>query len=144
MTMAEPTRGSEFAGVSVLVVEDNAFVRDLVASQLKQIGFTRIRTAADGEAALAICGEAAPGLMICDINMEPMSGFELIQRLRDRGLTGGQRVPTVMLSSHALPEFIDKARALDVDAFLVKPVKKDALAERIRSVLSVPGPNVQS
>lgn len=137
MTMAEPTRGSEFAGVSVLVVEDNDFVRDLVASQLKQIGFTRIRTAPDGDTALSICAEAPPGLMICDINMEPMNGFELIQRLRDKGLTGFNRVPTVMLSSHALPEFIDKARTLDVDAFLVKPVKKDALAERIRSVLNV-------
>jgi CheY-like chemotaxis protein len=136
MTAAETARGTEFAEVSVLVVEDNDFVRDLVASQLKQIGFTRIRTAADGETALTICSEAPPGLMICDINMEPMSGFELIQRMRDKGLTGFHRVPTVMLSSHALPEFIDKARALDVDAFLVKPVKKDALAERIRSVLS--------
>ena len=40
-----------------------------------------------------------------------------------------------MLSSHAVPEFIDRARLLEVDAFLVKPVKKDALAERIRTLL---------
>ncbi|MBM3549134.1 MAG: response regulator [Alphaproteobacteria bacterium] len=125
----------EFANVTALVVEDNDFVRDLVANQLKQIGFGNVATAPDGEAALKIVDEAAPGLMICDINMEPMGGFELITRLRDRGKTGGEKIPTIMLSSHAQPEFIDRARQLEVDAFLVKPVKKDALAERIRTVL---------
>ena len=125
----------EFAGVTALVVEDNDFVRDLVANQLKQIGFVRVATAPDGAAALKIVDESAPGLMICDINMEPMGGFELITRLRDKGKTGGEKIPTIMLSSHAQPEFIDRARQLEVDAFLVKPVKKDALAERIRTVL---------
>jgi two-component system chemotaxis response regulator CheY len=126
----------EFAGITALVVEDNDFVRDLVANQLKQIGFSTVQTAPDGEAALKIVDQTSPGLMICDINMEPMGGFELITRLRDRGLTGFQRIPTIMLSSHAVPEFIDRARLLEVDAFLVKPVKKDALAERIRTVLT--------
>lgn len=125
----------EFAGMTALVVEDNDFVRDLVANQLKQIGFSQVRTAPDGEAALRIVDESSPALMICDISMEPMGGFELITRLRDKGMTGFQRIPTIMLSSHAVPEFIDRARLLEVDAFLVKPVKKDALAERIRTVL---------
>lgn len=125
----------DYGGMTALVVEDNDFVRDLVANQLRQIGFTKIATAPDGEAALKIVDEATPGLMICDINMEPMGGFELITRLRDKGRTGGDRIPTIMLSSHAVPEFIDRARRLEVDAFLVKPVKKDALAERIRTVL---------
>lgn len=125
----------DYAGVTALVVDDNDFVRDLVANQLRQIGFITVQTAPDGSAALKICDEAAPGLMICDINMEPMGGFELITRLRDKGMTGFQKIPTIMLSSHAVPEFIDRARLLDVDAFLVKPVKKDALAERIRTVL---------
>jgi two-component system chemotaxis response regulator CheY len=132
----KPAKGSEFAGILALVVEDNDFVRDLVANQLKQIGFTRVETAPSGEAALKICAETPPGLMICDINMEPMNGFELIRRLRDRGMSGFHKIPTIMLSSHAVPEFIDRARALEVDAFLVKPVKKDALAERIRTVLT--------
>ena len=134
-TIEATTARGDYAEVRALVVEDNDFVRDLVASQLKQIGFTRIETAPHGEAALKIVDEETPGLMICDINMEPMGGFELITRLRDKGRTGGDRIPTIMLSSHAVPEFIDRARALEVDAFLVKPVKKDALAERIRTVL---------
>lgn len=131
---------SGYAGVVALVVEDNDFVRDLVANQLKQIGFINIETASNGEAALKLCEERPPGLMICDINMEPMGGFELIQRLRDRGLIGSLKIPTIMLSSHAVPEFIDRARALGVDAFLVKPVKKDALADRIRTVLQRKAP----
>ena len=126
---------ADLAGVTALVVDDNDFVRDLVANQLRQIGFTSVKTASDGGAALKFCDETPPGLMICDINMEPMGGFELITRLRDKGRTGGDRIPTIMLSSHAVPEFIDRARQLEVDAFLVKPVKKDALAERIRTVL---------
>ena len=132
---AKTSGRGDYAEVRALVVEDNDFVRDLVASQLKQIGFTRVETAPHGEAALKSVDEETPGLMICDINMEPMGGFELIHRLRDRGMTGFQKIPTIMLSSHAVPEFIDRARLLEVDAFLVKPVKKDALAERIRSVL---------
>ena len=132
---AVKTLPNDYARVTALVVEDNDFVRDLVTNQLKQIGFINVEGASNGEVALKICDEQPPGLMICDINMEPMSGFELIHRLRDRGLIGSQKIPTIMLSSHAVPEFIDRARALDVDAFLVKPVKKDALAERIRTVL---------
>ncbi|MSP49028.1 MAG: response regulator [Alphaproteobacteria bacterium] len=137
MAAVGPARApqGDYDGVTALVVEDNDFVRDLVANQLKQIGFTKIKTAPDGEAALKIIDASAPGLMICDINMEPMGGFELITRLRDRGMTGFQKIPTIMLSSHAVPEFIDRARQLEVDAFMVKPVKKDALAERIRNVL---------
>jgi two-component system, chemotaxis family, chemotaxis protein CheY len=133
---SNPQRDSGFDGVTALVVEDNDFVRDLVATQLKQIGFSRVVTATDGETALRIIEEAAPGLMVCDINMEPMNGFELIRRLRDQGKTGFQRIPTIVLSSHAVPEFIDRAKSLEVDAFLVKPVKKDALADRIRMVLA--------
>jgi two-component system, chemotaxis family, chemotaxis protein CheY len=127
----------EFAGLTALVVDDNDFVRDLVANQLKQIGFSRVATAADGAAALGVVDAGAPDVMICDINMEPMGGFELITRLRDKGRTGADRIRTIMLSSHAVSEFIDRARQLEVDAFLVKPVKKDALAERIRTVLQM-------
>ena len=87
-TEATTTGRGDYAGVRALVVEDNDFVRDLVASQLKQIGFTRVETAPHGEAALKIVDEETPGLMICDINMEPMGGFELIHRLRDKGMTG--------------------------------------------------------
>ena len=133
---SKPPKDSGYDGINALVVEDNDFVRDLVANQLKQIGFSRVVTATDGEAALQIIAETTPGLMICDINMEPMSGFELIRRLRDQGKTGFQRIPTIVLSSHAVPEFIDRAKSLEVDAFLVKPVKKDQLADRIRMVLA--------
>jgi two-component system chemotaxis response regulator CheY len=133
---SKPLKDSGFDGVTALVVEDNDFVRDLVANQLKQIGFSRVITATDGEAALQIIAEITPGLMICDINMEPMSGFELIRRLRDQGKSGFQKIPTIVLTSHAVPEFIDRAKLLEVDAFLVKPVKKDALADRIRTVLA--------
>jgi two-component system chemotaxis response regulator CheY len=124
-----------FEKFSVLVVEDNDFIRDLVVSQLRQIGFRHIIPASDGEAAFNEVLQATPSLIVCDINMEPMSGFEFVVKLRRKGLVGDFRIPTVILTAHAMPEFVDRARELEVDAFVVKPVKRDILEQRIVKVM---------
>lgn len=119
----------------VLVVDDNAFMVDLVTSLLRQIGFRDIHAANDGEAALKKVMQAPPALIICDINMKPLDGVEFVKRLRAAGYVGKDKIPTLFLTAHAEEQYVKAAIQLEIDGFLVKPLKKDALVQRIQKLL---------
>jgi two-component system chemotaxis response regulator CheY len=67
------------ATARVLVVEDNDFIRELVVTMLRDIGFRDIAQAGDGHDALSQIETADPGLIICDISMQPMDGLEFVE-----------------------------------------------------------------
>ncbi len=131
--------GIVYDNISVLVVEDQDFVRDLVATVLRQIGFRQVSTASDGTAALKAVGLEPPKLILCDINMEPMNGIEFIQHLQKAGFTGIKRIPTIFLTAHTEEALVKKAVAIGIDAFLIKPVKRQILEQKIEAVLSRAG-----
>jgi CheY-like chemotaxis protein len=72
---------SDVAAVPVLVIEDNDFIRELVATMLRDIGLHDIAQARDGQDALSQIETADPGLIICDISMQPMDGLEFVEAL---------------------------------------------------------------
>lgn len=121
----------DYARLNVLVVDDQDMVRDIVVAILRAIGCTAIRIAAGGEQALDMVREEAPDLILCDISMEPIDGFQFVERL----LAVGQRIPTIYLTAHSNGDFVRHAKRLGVDAYIVKPVKRSALEEKIRHVL---------
>ncbi|MBM3598529.1 MAG: response regulator [Alphaproteobacteria bacterium] len=129
------TSGPAYEKFRVLVVDDNEFMIELVSSLLRQIGFRDIITAADGETALKKLMQSPPALIICDINMKPMDGFEFVGRLRSAGYVGKDKIPTLFLTAHAEEQYVKKAVQLQADGFLVKPVKKDVLIQRVQKVL---------
>jgi two-component system chemotaxis response regulator CheY len=130
---------SLYGPLPVLVVDDQDFMRDLVSSVLRQIGFRRIETAGDGEAALKSVTQAVPKLIICDIEMAPMNGTEFVERLHKAGFTGPKRIPTIFLTSHAEAALVHQAKKLGVDAFLVKPVKRGPFEQKIQQILQRAG-----
>ncbi|MCM0018930.1 MAG: response regulator, partial [Tagaea sp.] len=69
-----------YAKLGVLVVDDSPVVRAMVSRMLEQLGFGRVASAADGEAALAhvIAADPAPNLIVCDIGMKPMDGMSFV------------------------------------------------------------------
>lgn len=122
---------SEFQRLNVLVVEDEATTREITVAILRALGCASIRAAADGQSAMQMVLDEPPDLILCDIGMEPMDGFQFVGELRK----AGKRIPTIYLTAHSTTDFVKRARQLGVDAYIVKPVKRAVLEERIRHVM---------
>lgn len=135
--LAQAPEGSPAASLlpSILVVDDNPTIRKLFRVTLEAQGYEVIE-AARGADALAGAAARAPDLILQDLLLPDMNGFELIQRFRS--LPGGDHVPIIALTGFA--SVLEQGRALQVgfDAALVKPVEPSRLVEIIGRYLATP------
>jgi two-component system, OmpR family, alkaline phosphatase synthesis response regulator PhoP len=117
----------------VLIVDDNIQNRELLVAYVEDIPNVRTCEAANGIEALAKVAEGTPDLVILDVMMPKMSGFEVCQRLKRDPKTRG--IPVLMVT--ALDEMGDHERAVDsgTDEFLTKPVDRAELVDRVNSLL---------
>lgn len=146
--MAEPATGSETGapaglprgddsgrpGAKLLIVDDTPANIELLSFMLKSRGYN-VRTAENGEAALDACGEEPPDLILLDISMPGMDGYEVCRRLKaDAAL---KDIPVVFLS--ALNETVDKVRALEAGGvdYISKPFKAEEVEARVRTHLEL-------
>lgn len=113
----------------ILFVDDDEQIRDALVPILAKEGYD-VRTAEDGESALAAFRESEPSLVILDIRMPGMNGFEVCERIRHLSA-----VPVLMLSVQ--DDHMDKVKALDLgaDDYLTKPFEVTELLARIRALL---------
>jgi two-component system, chemotaxis family, chemotaxis protein CheY len=122
--------------MKMLVVDDNDFMRDLVASMLREIGFREIFHAGDGEAALLKTKEIGPDMILCDVDMEPMNGLDFVEKMRRNAPPPpAPQTPVILLTAHSEAEIVQRAIKLGVSAYVVKPVKRNQLEARIATVL---------
>jgi DNA-binding NarL/FixJ family response regulator len=126
---------AEDCGGTVLVVDDDAACRELVSAVLGQAGFETL-DAADGKAAMAAARRHRPQLVILDVRLPDLSGYEICRQLRDEF---GDRV-SIMFLSGARTEGLDLAAGLLVgaDDYVVKPFSADELLARVRVRLPTP------
>jgi CheY-like chemotaxis protein len=119
---------------SVLLVDDNEQNVELLLAYLEELG-CELRTAGDGQAALDEVAKKKPDLILMDVMMPRMSGFQACKRIKADPAT--RDVPIVMVT--ALNEVSDVERAVDsgADDFLTKPVNRVELLARTRSLLKV-------
>ena len=124
----------EAAGAAVLVVDDDQRNVRLIESILKGSGY-RVLKAYNGEEALQVVETEHPDLLVLDVMMPRVSGFELCQQLKGRYET--RLLPVIMVT--ALNALEDKVQALEygADDFLTKPINKLELLAKVRSVLRV-------
>jgi CheY-like chemotaxis protein len=123
--VAEPARASNAA--RVLVVEDNAVNLMITEEFVRQLGHEP-SGAADGQAAIAACLRQPPQLVLMDLQMPVMDGFEATRRLRALQAEGRlPRFPIIGLSAHAAGADRAHALAAGMDDFLTKPILLDAL-----------------
>jgi len=119
--------------MSILVVDDFKMMRRVVKNLLNQIGFSNLDEAADGEEALKKIQQKPYRLVISDWNMEPMSGIELLQKVREGGET--KDLDFIMLTAEGKPENIIKAKQLGVNSYIVKPFTAKVLKEKLVALL---------
>ena len=118
-------------GVRVLVVDDEPNIADVISMALRFQGF-EVETAADGQAALDAAARFAPALIVLDVMLPDMEGFEVAKRL---GATQATKVPIIFLTARDATE--DKVRGLTMggDDYVTKPFSLEELVARIRTVL---------
>ena len=117
----------------ILVVDDDAACRALVTSVLARVGF-ETREAGSGSEALAAVSNDRPAVVILDVSMPGISGYEVCRELRDKF---GQDLPIVFLSG-TRTESYDRAGGilLGADDYIVKPFDPDELLARVRRLAS--------
>jgi PAS domain S-box-containing protein len=108
------------AARTVLYIEDNRSNVELLASALLLRPGMRLVTTADGPAGLASIDAQPPDLIVVDINLPGIDGYEVCRRLRERADTA--RLPIVALSANAMKADIDRGREAGFDAYLTKPL----------------------
>ncbi len=120
------------AGATVLVVEDERDIRDLVVLHLGQAGF-RCRTATGGLEALREVRAAAPDLIVLDLMLPGLDGLDVCRRLRGDPATAA--IPIVVLTARA--DEVDRVLGLELgaDDYVVKPFSPKELVARVRAVL---------
>ncbi len=123
------------SGETILLIDDDATLRELLAAQLHTAGY-RTREAADGSTGLKLAAEASPDLIVLDVMMPGMSGWEVCERLRAPGGAAKSRVPIILLTAKG--EELDKLRGfrLGVDDYVTKPFSFAELIARIGAVLT--------
>ena len=117
----------------ILVVDDYATMVRIIRNLLKQIGFENVDEASNGAAAFEKIKEGNFGLVISDWNMEPMSGFELLQRVRQNPATA--HLPFIMVTAESKTDNVIAARKAGVTNYIVKPFNAQTLKARIDQAL---------
>ena len=123
----QPEPGS---GVRVLVVDDELNITELVSLALRYEGF-EVRTAADGRGGLSAVREFDPRLLVLDVKLPDIDGFEVCRRLR----ADGNHAPVIFLTARDSTE--DKIAGLSIggDDYLTKPFSLDELVARVRAIV---------
>lgn len=138
--------------LTVLLVEDNLYIRDILAQTLRTLGFRKIAAARNGEEAVEVLrrrstladahGIMGVDLIIADVVMRPVNGLMLLKWVRQRKESPNRFTPVIMLSGAADREFVEAARDLGADEFLAKPFSVTSVYERLRWVIDHPRPFV--
>lgn len=128
MSPSQTDRSSHAAGTTVVVADDDAITAKLVQAQLGKMGY-RVVTVANGQAALRAVLAEKPNLLLLDLSMPGMTGFDVLERLKS--LTTFPRPKVLVMSSDREAEDVKRALDLGADDFLAKPFKPEDLLARV-------------
>jgi CheY-like chemotaxis protein len=120
---------------TILVVEDNEASRDALARRLQRRGYDVV-LAVNGQEAVAVAQSSKPDLILMDLGLPIIDGWEATRRLKADAST--KHIPIIVLSAHAMTNDRDLALAAGGDDFDTKPVRFQPLLDKIESLLARP------
>lgn len=116
----------------ILIVEDNEMNRDMLSRRLSRRGYA-IVTAVDGEQGVTAAQAETPDLILMDMSLPVMDGWEATRRLKSHA--GTSAIPVIGLTAHAMAGDRDKALAAGCDDYDTKPVELPRLLEKIEKLI---------
>jgi CheY-like chemotaxis protein len=116
----------------ILLVEDNEMNRDMLSRRLQRKGYAVVM-AHDGEQGLALAKSESPDLILMDISLPKMDGWQVTKALKSNAETKG--IPVIALTAHALSTDRQKAFEIGCDDYDTKPVEFGRLSEKIEQLL---------
>jgi len=117
----------------ILVVDDYKTMVRIIRNLLKQIGFENVDEASDGTEAFEMMKKRKYGLVISDWNMEPMTGYELLQKVRAEEST--KATPFIMVTAESKTENVIAAKKAGVNNYIVKPFNAGTLKAKMSAVI---------
>ena len=117
---------------TIMVVEDNEASRDALARRLERHEFC-VLLAVDGQQAVSLARTALPDLILMDLDLPVIDGWEATRRLKTAAST--RHIPIIVLSAHAMTSHREMALAAGADDFDTKPVRFQALLGKIQMLL---------
>jgi CheY-like chemotaxis protein len=121
----------------ILVVDDVEDARTMYALYLSAHGY-RVIDADDGERALRLTLEQRPALVVMDMGLPKMDGWEATRRIKAD--PGTRHIPVLGVSGHAVPDSVQRAHQAGVDAFFAKPCLPGTVLAKIRELLGSSSP----
>ena len=125
--------------LNILVAEDNEFNAQLLEQLLGRRGH-RVRLATNGREALALAEQGGFDLLLLDVHMPELDGFQVVQAIRERERTAGGRLPIIALTARSRPEDRERCLAAGMDDFLAKPIRAANLWAAIERGAHGPAP----
>jgi CheY-like chemotaxis protein len=119
---------------TVLLVEDNPHNRKIFSGMLTHAGF-RVLEAEDGHQALSIMSGALPDLILMDLSIPGVDGWEVTRRLKSDART--RPVPIIALTAHAMRGDEERAREAGCDGYLSKPISPKKVVEEVKRALGL-------
>lgn len=126
---------TERSKIHILTIDDSPMVRTIVKQILIGMGFAEIYQAPDGMAGLRVVERHPIDLILCDLSMEPINGFEFVRFLRNFERKNLKELPVIILTMHGEQGHVERASDLDIDAYVLKPIVPKVLEERVLQVL---------
>jgi len=118
--------------MKILIVEDDPDARKVLSLILKLDGFD-VAVAPNGDDALQLLLESRPDLVLLDVMMPEVDGYEVCSRIRANPATAG--IPIVMLSGRVDPDSVARGRAAGANEFLAKPIKPSNLTKQLHTTI---------
>jgi two-component system cell cycle response regulator DivK len=116
----------------ILLVEDNEMNRDMLSRRLQRRGY-EVLTAVDGESGLALTKSETPALVLMDMSLPGIDGWEVTRQLKADPAT--RAIPVIALTAHAMAGDREQALAAGCDDFDIKPIELDRLLGKIEALL---------
>ena len=136
--------GSPFAHLRVLIVDDNGHMRQIIETALQAWSITNVFMAGAGAEALKLLRTVSIDLVLTDLNMDVLDGFEFVRMVRTADDSPNPYVPIIVVTGSTDAKTVADARDAGMTEFLAKPVSPKALYDRIFNVIQHPRPFIRA